>query len=302
MFLFILGLVLFFIGNAAKPNTGGLSRFRTILRLGGLAVMVIGGLTAAVRQVPAGHVGVQILFGKVEEQVLYEGLNFVNPLMTVKEIEVRTQNYTMSVVHDEGQQAGDDGIRVLSKDGLEVAIDLTVLYRIDPQYAPRIYRDLNLDYENRYIRGVARTRIREGATGYVATDLYSAHRKEFENSIRTLVDADFAKKGFILDQLLIRNIALPASVKESIERKINAEQDAQRMEYVLDKGRREAELKRVEAQGIADAQKILSEGLNEKVLQFETIKVQKELVNSPNSKIIILGGGKSTTPIILDGK
>lgn len=302
MFLFILGIVLFIIGNATKPNTGGLSRFRNILRLGGLAVMVIGGLTATIRQIPAGHIGVQVLFGKVEEMVLSEGLNFVNPLMTVKEIEVRTQNYTMSSIHDEGQQTGDDGIRVLSKDGLEVAIDLTVLYRIDPKFGPSIYRDLNLDYENRYIRGVARTRIREGATGYVATDLYSFRRKEFENAIRSLVEVDFTKKGFILDQLLIRNITLPASVKESIERKINAEQDAQRMEYVLDKGRREAELKRVEAQGTADAQKILSEGLNEKVLQYEMIKVQKELVNSPNSKIIIMGSGKANPPIILDGK
>ena len=116
------------------------------------------------------------------------------------------------------------------------------------------------------------------------------------------VEADFAKKGFILEQLLVRNITLPASVKESIERKINAEQDAQRMEYVLAKGRQEAELKRVEAQGQADAQKIMSEGLSEKVLQYEMIKVQKELANSPNSKLIILGGGKSSPPVILDGK
>lgn len=303
MFLAIVGIIVFVIGmGAAKSDSPGLHKFRNFLKLGGIIVIMIGLLTAGVRQIPAGTVGVMSLFGKVQSDILGEGLHVVNPLMSVNQMEVRTQNYTMSSVHDEGNKEGDDGIRVMSKDGLEVMLDLTVLYRISPASAPKIYQDLSLDYENRYIRGVARTRIREGATGFVATDLYSQKRKEFESSIRSLLEADFSKKGFILEQLLVRNITLPASVKESIERKINAEQDAQRMEYVLAKGRQEAELKRVEAQGQADAQKIMSEGLSEKVLQYEMIKVQKELANSPNSKLIILGGGKASPPIILDGK
>ncbi|MFN8358361.1 MAG: prohibitin family protein [Candidatus Kapaibacterium sp.] len=303
MFLAIIGIIVFFIGvGAAKSDSPGMYKLRNFLKTGGILLVIVGMLTAGVRQIPAGTVGVMSLFGKVQTEVLGEGLHVINPLMSVNQMEVRTQNYTMSSVHDEGNKEGDDGIRVMSKDGLEVMLDLTVLYRIEPSSAPKIYQDLSLDYENRYIRGVARTRIREGATGFVATDLYSQKRKEFESSIRTLLEADFAKKGFILEQLLVRNITLPASVKESIERKINAEQDAQRMEYVLAKGRQEAELKRVEAQGTADAQKILSEGLNDKVLQYEMIKVQKELVNSQNSKLIILGGGKSSPPVILDGK
>jgi regulator of protease activity HflC (stomatin/prohibitin superfamily) len=303
MFLFILGLVVLVIGlSAAKSESTGLYKLRNLLRIGGVLLILVGFFTSAVRQIPAGYVGVMSLFGKVQTDVLSEGLHVINPLMKVNEMEVRVQNYTMSSIHDEGPKSGDDGIRVMSKDGLEVMIDLTVLYKISPSSAPQIYQNLSLDYEDRYIRGIARTRIRDGVTGYVATDLYSQKRKEFENTIKTLLEADFSKNGFILEQLLIRNITLPPSVKESIERKINAEQDAQRMEYVLDKGRREADLKRVEAQGTADAQKILSEGLNEKVLQYEMIKVQKELVNSPNSKIIIMGSGKANPPIILDGK
>jgi regulator of protease activity HflC (stomatin/prohibitin superfamily) len=99
----------------------------------------------------------------------------------------------------------------------------------------------------------------------------------------------------------VRNISLPTSVKASIESKINAEQDAQKMQFVLQKERQEADRKRVEAQGIADYQKILSTGLSDKQLQYETIKAQKEIALSPNTKIIIMGAGKGN-PIMLSDK
>lgn len=290
MFLIVLGLIVFVVGIAAGKSDGALHKLRNLLRLVGIAVIIVGFFTSAVRQVEPGTVGVQILYGKVEPNVLYEGLNVVNPLINIQEMEIRTMNYTMSSVHDEGQKSSDDGIKVICKDGLEVSLDLTILYRIKPESAPMIYRDLSIDYQDRFIRAIARTRIRESAANYNATDLYSEKRKEFEQTISEAVNTDFVKKGFVLEQLLVRNITLPQSVKESIERKITAIQDAQRMQYVLDKGRQEAELKRVEAQGIADAQKIMAEGLSDKVLQYEMIKVQKELANSPNSKIIVLGG------------
>lgn len=299
MVLIFLGLIVFVLGVVAARSDGALAKLRTILRFGGIVMVVIGlGLSAFV-QIPSGHVGVKILFGKVEEGVLYEGINIVNPLINIEEMETRTRNYTMSVIHEEGERAGDDGIHVLSKDGLEVIMDLTILYRVNPVKAPELFRNLSNDYENRYVRAIARTRIREAAANYVATDLYSFRRKEFETTIRNSMAEDFLDKGLILEQLLIRNTTLPGSVKQSIESKITAEQDAQRMEYVLQKGRQEAELKRVEAQGIADAQRILSEGLTDRVLQYESIKVQKELVNSPNSKIILLG--KGNTPLLLNG-
>jgi len=299
MVLIFLGLIVFLLGVVAARSEGVLAKLKTIFRLGGIIMVVIGlGLSAFV-QIPSGHVGVKIMFGKVEEGILYEGINIVNPLINIEEMETRTRNYTMSVLHEEGERAGDDGIHVLSKDGLEVIMDLTILYRVNPVKAPELFRNLSNDYENRYVRAIARTRIREAAANYVATDLYSFRRKEFEATIRNSMADDFMGKGLILEQLLIRNTALPESVKQSIESKITAEQDAQRMEYVLQKGRQEAELKRVEAQGIADAQRILSEGLTDRVLQYESIKVQKELVNSPNAKIILLG--KGNTPLLLNG-
>lgn len=302
MFLLVLGLIILVVGIAAGKSEGGLYKLRALLRLAGVVVMAVGFFTAAVKQIDAGTVGVQVMFGKVESGVLYEGLNVVNPLVTIVPMEIRTKNFTMSSVHDQSTGVGgsDDGIKVICKDGLEVLLDLTVLYKLNPASAPEIYRDLSAEYEDRFIRPTTRTRIREAATNYIATDLYSERRKTFENDIRDAVEKDFTGRGLILEQLLVRNITLPASVKESIERKITAIQDAQRMQYVLDKGKQEAELKRVEAQGIADAQKILSEGLSDKVLQFEMIKVQKELANSQNSKIIVLGGKGGSMPMILN--
>ncbi len=130
--------------------------------------------------------------------------------------------------------------------------------------------------------------------------MYSTKRQEFQDKIYKTISESFAKRGLVLEQLLVRNITLPESVKKTIESKINAEQEAQKMTFVLQKERQEAERKRVEAQGIADYQRILSTGLSDKQLQYEAIKAQKELAQSPNAKIIIMGNGK-TAPILIGG-
>ena len=150
------------------------------------------------------------------------------------------------------------------------------------------------------MRPVTRTAIRDNAVSYQAVDLYSVKRQEFQNRTTQTIEQSFAKRGLELQQVLVRNIALPASVKASIESKINAEQDAQKMQFVLQKERQEADRKRVEAQGIADYQKILSTGLSDKQLQYETIKAQKEIALSPNTKVIIMGG--KGNPIMLSDK
>ncbi|MEO6632618.1 MAG: prohibitin family protein, partial [Mucilaginibacter sp.] len=211
-----------------------------------------------------------------------------------------TQNYTMSAVHNEGQQQGDDAIRVLSSDGLEVTIDISVLFKVNPNKAPYIYQNIGEDYVDKIVRPVTRTAIRDNAVSYQAVDLYSVKRQEFQNKTTQTIEQSFAKRGLELQQVLVRNIALPPSVKASIESKINAEQDAQKMQFVLQKERQEADRKRVEAQGIADYQKILSTGLSDKQLQYESIKAQKEIALSPNSKVIIMGG--KGNPIILSDK
>jgi len=299
IFLIIVGIVVLIIGISAKKGNSQLSPYSNILKIAGIVIMVGALIFASVRQIDPGEMGVQKLFGKVDKNILESGLNLVNPLVEVVIFETRTQNYTMSGVQDEGNQSNDDAIRVLSADGLEVIIDLTVLYKIIPAEAPRILQQIGTDYTNVIVRPICRTKIRDNAVYYDAVALYSTKRDEFQSRIFSTIEKDFKSRGLLLEQLLVRNMTLPASVKTAIESKINAEQEAQKMTFVLQKEKQEAERKRVEAQGIADYQRIISTGLNDKQLQYEMIKA---IATSPNAKLIIMGSGKGNTPVILDTK
>lgn len=301
IFSVIIGIILFLIGSTLKNNASALSKFGGLFKIAAVFVIAIGLFSSMFKQIDAGKVGVQSLYGNVQPGILESGLHIINPLLDITEFDIQTQNYTMSAIHSEGAQEGDDAIRVLSNDGLEVVIDLTVLYRISPSDAPKIFKQIGVNFSDKIVRPVTRTRIRDNAVYYDAVALYSTKRNEFQQRIFKSIEDDFKKRGLILEQLLIRNINLPNSVKLSIESKINAEQDAQKMTFVLQKEKQEAERKRVEAQGIADYQRIISLGLTDKQLQYEQIKAQKELAASPNTKIIFMNG-KGNTPVILSDK
>ncbi len=299
MFLIVIGVVLFlFVGLISKNNPQA-ARFAPTGRIVGLVLAAIGVVTSCVVQIDAGDAGVKVLFGKVQSTVLTSGLHFINPLLEVRHIDIKTQNYTMSGANDE-RMSGDDEIRVLTSDGLEVAIDLTVLYRVIPSESPRLLAQTGFDYKDKVVRPQSRTAIRDNAVYYQAIELFSTKRDEFQARIYKSIESDFNKRGLVLEQLLVRNITLPASVRSAIEAKINAEQEAQKMQFVLQKETQEAERKRVEARGISDYQQIINESLTDRQLQYENIKAMRELAQSQNSKMIILGAGKS--PIILDGK
>ncbi|MDN3677460.1 prohibitin family protein [Flavobacterium paronense] len=300
IFSLIIGIILIVISFTLKNNENPLSKFANLFRIFGLVIILIGLLSSVFKQIDAGKVGVKSLYGNVQPDVLESGLHIVNPLLDITIFDVQTQNYTMSAIHGEGAQEGDDAIRVLSNDGLEVVIDLTVLYRVLPTEAPKILKGIGQDYTDKIVRPVTRTRIRDNAVYYDAVALYSTKRNEFQQRIFKSIEDDFKKRGLVLEQLLIRNINLPVSVKASIESKINAEQDAQKMTFVLQKEKQEAERKRVEAQGIADYQRIISSGLTDKQLQYEQIKAQKEIATSSNAKIIFMG--KGSAPVILSDK
>jgi len=276
------------------PNLNRFARTGTIIAV---VLIVLGVITSSFVQIDAGQVGVKKLFGKVQPSVLNSGLNMVNPLYEIDRMDIKTQNYTMSGINDEGHKSGDDAIKVLTFDGLEVTIDLTVLYRIIPSEAPRLIRETGIDYEDKIVRPIARTRIRDNAVYYEAVALYSTKRDEFQSRIFKVIESDFKSRGLLLENLLVRNITLPATVKSSIEQKIQAEQESQKMQFVLAKERQEADRKRVEAQGIADYQRIISESLTDKQLQYEQIKATMEIAKSQNAKIIMMGG--KNTPVII---
>ena len=299
--LIIIGVILLILSFVFKSNASNpLFKFSNALKLVGIFVIVLGIFSSMFKQIDAGKVGVKSLYGSVQPDVLESGLHLINPLLDVTDFDIQTQNYTMSAVHTEGAQEGDDAIRVLSNDGLEVVIDLTVLYKITPADAPKIFKQIGVNYTDKIVRPVTRTRIRDNAVYYDAVALYSTKRNEFQQRIFKSIEQDFKTRGLILEQLLIRNINLPASVKTTIESKINAEQEAQKMTFVLQKEKQEAERKRVEAQGVADYQRIISSGLTDKQLQYEQIKAQKEIATSPNTKIIFMG--KGSAPVILSDK
>jgi regulator of protease activity HflC (stomatin/prohibitin superfamily) len=299
--LIIIGFILMIVSFTLKSDARNpLFKFSNIFKIVGFILILLGVLSSTFKQIDAGKVGVTSLYGSVQPDVLESGLHVINPLLDVTEFDIQTQNYTMSADHNEGAQQGDDAIRVLSNDGLEVVIDLTVLYKIIPTDAPKIFKQIGVNYTDKIVRPVTRTRIRDNAVYYDAVALYSTKRNEFQDRIFKNIEADFKSRGLILEQLLIRNINLPTSVKASIESKINAEQDAQKMTFVLQKEKQEAERKRVEAQGIADYQHIISMGLTDKQLQYEQIKAQKEIATSANTKIIFMG--KGSAPVILSDK
>jgi regulator of protease activity HflC (stomatin/prohibitin superfamily) len=299
--LIILGVVLIVISFNLQKTYSPFSKHATNIKIVGVLVLLLGVSASMFKQINAGKVGVQSLYGSVKPDILESGLHLINPFLDVTVFDIQTQNYTMSAVHGEGDVEGDDAIRVLSNDGLEVVIDLTVLYRVLPQDAPKILKEIGENYSDKIVRPITRTRIRDNAVFYDAVALYSTKRNEFQQRIFKSIEADFKSRGLVLENLLIRNINLPASVKTTIESKINAEQDAQKMTFVLQKEKQEAERKRVKAQGIADYQRIIATGLSDKQLQYEQIKAQKELASSPNTKIIFMNG-KGGTPIILSDK
>ena len=142
MTVIVVGIIIIIIGFVAAKSDSPLFAYRSMIKTAGVIVVLIGMSIACVVQVEPGEVGVQKLFGKVNNNILESGLNVINPLVQVVMFDVRTENYTMSAVQDEGSKQGDDAIRVLTADGLEVVIDLTVLYKVVPAEAPRILKRL----------------------------------------------------------------------------------------------------------------------------------------------------------------
>jgi regulator of protease activity HflC (stomatin/prohibitin superfamily) len=261
--------------------------------------------------IPAGHIGVQVLFGRVKPSALTEGIQLINPFVDVQQMSVRTETYTMSATSNEGQMRGDDSIQALSSDGLLMPLDITIAFRLVGGDAPRVYRDIGADYVDKIIRPASRTAVREAIAGFTAQEAYSTKREALPQKmhdllterVRSLLEQreDFkGATGFIVDQVMLRKIQLPDKVKNAIEAKLEAAQQAEQMQFVLDKERQEAERKRIEAKGVSDFQTIVSQSINANLLQWKGIEATETLSKSQNAKIVIIGSGKNGLPVILN--
>jgi len=216
----------------------------------------------------------------------------------------------MSSVHDEGAVKGDDSITALSADGLMMPLDVTLAYRLVSADAPWLYRSIGPDFVDKVIRPASQTAVREAIAGFTAQEAYSNRRQELAMNIDQLLTTrlrelltqheDFQnRRGFIIEQVMIRNVQLPARVKNAIEEKLEAEQQALRMRFILEKERQEAQRKAIEAQGISDFQSIVSRGISDQLLAWKGIEATQQLAHSPNTKIVIVGNPKHGMPLIM---
>lgn len=244
-----------------------------VLTLIGLA----GTLSQSVISVPAGHVGLKDFFGKISDDTLKPGIHLVNPLLTIRSMDVRTQETT--------EQA-----TVPSKEGMNVRLDISILYRLNQDTAASIYKTVGRDYDRVFVIPTLRSEVRGATTAYEAKALYTSQRQAIATTIFEALTPIFAERGITVEQVLLRSVTLPNLLATAIESKLEAEQEAERMRFVLDRERQEAERKKIEAQGISDFQKIVSEGINDNLLRWKGIEATEKLAGSDNSKVVVIGG------------
>ncbi len=268
-----------------KVLTGG-GRPRVSGAVAAVAALLLAlvGASAAVVQVPAGHVGVAQLFGRVYDRALQPGLHIINPLARVTKMDVRTKEVKEVAL-------------VPSKEGLSVGTDISILFRLED--AVSIYKTVGVNYIGTVVEPQARSIVRGVTAGYEARALYNVDRAVIEQEIARHLEPVLASRGIRLEAVLLRDVRLPDQVRQAIEAKAAAEQEAERMRFVLLKERQEAERKKIEAQGIAEFQQVVTKGIDQRLLQWRAIEAVQELARSPNAKFVILGD-KSGLPMLLN--
>ncbi len=271
-------------GLPAMPNLSGAGK--RILQLG-IVVLVIILLMASTTSIPTGNVGVLTLFGRVTGEALPEGIHLINPLKSVQKLSIQTQSVKESA-------------SVPSNEGLILALDTSLLFHLDKGKAAELYQSIGPEYADKIIEPMMRAAIRSSTSAHSANALYTNARELVQQQIYDELKAELAPRGVIVESVLLRDVQLPAMLKGSIEAKQQAEQDALRMSFILQKEKQEAERKRIEAQGIADFQKIVATGISPQLLEWKGIEATEKLAASTNSKIVIIGNPKNGLPLVLE--
>ena len=301
VFLILVIIVLSIIKGQTQHNLS-LQKILNNVRIAAGVGILVAALFSFIKQIGPGEVGVQVLFGNVQDRVLRSGLNYVNPLVEVEVLDIKTQAYTMSGSNDkdinEVRSNKSDPIQTLSADGLTLLLDVTVWYRLSADDAPNIIRNIGVDYESKIVLPAIRTAIRDVAVNFAANDIYSSKRDDYVNEVAAKLEGSFVGRGLILEKVLLRNVELPLKVREAIDEKISAEQRAQQMVYVLQKEKQEAERKTIEAEGVAEAQRSINSTISNSYLQWKYIETLKELVNSPNNSFVIAPYDQKLTPML----
>jgi regulator of protease activity HflC (stomatin/prohibitin superfamily) len=254
------------------------------LGITGLVVIVL--VFNCVVKVPTGSVSVLTLFGRVTGEVLPEGIHVINPLKASNELSIRTQEIKESA-------------SVPSSEGLVMNLDTSLIYHLDPDKAADVYRRLGPNYVLVLIEPNLRAAIRESTASHTANALYTGEREMVAKQIFEQLTSHLGDRGIMVENVLLRDIQLPQTLKASIESKQQAEQEALAMSFRLQKETQEAQRKRIEAGGIRDFQQIVAQGISPQLLEWKGIEATENLAKSGNAKVVVIGNSKNGLPLIL---
>ncbi len=287
----LIAIVAFFAWQTARKRMQLNLMYRTTANIAAavMAFFLLVALVQCFTVVPAGNVGVVDFFGTVSENTLKAGINFVNPLARVVKFSVKTQEIK-------------EQMDVPSKEGLTVQLEISALFHMNPDKAAEVYKTIGENYVQIILEPQFRSVVRGVTAMYDARALYTSEREQLALQILNELEKLVEPRGFTVETTPLRRVMLPAGLTAAIEEKLRSEQESQRMQFVLTKEKQEADRKRIEAQGISDFQIIVARGLSEQLLTWKGIEATEKLANSPNTKVIVIGGGKTGLPLILDTK
>ena len=270
-------------GRVVDMNGGGMLR---LIALGILVLVLVILLFNSITRVGTGHVGVLTLFGRVTGESLSEGMHVINPLKTNNELSVQTQSVKESA-------------SVPSSEGLMMSLDTSLIYHLNPERAADVFQKTGPDYEDKLVEPMLRAAIREATASHTANALYTGEREMVAKQIFDQLSVELNQRGVTVENVLLRDIQLPATLKASIEAKQQAEQEALAMNFRLQKETQEAQRKRIEAQGVRDFQQIVAQGISPQLLQWKGIEATEILAKSSNTKVVVIGNSKNGLPLIL---
>lgn len=287
---FIVTLLTSLIAILIYLNTGKISSQKSRLIVRGITILIgsvaiLHSISRVLVIVPPGNVGIVNFFGQVSENSLDSGVHFLNPFSKVLNFSTRLKDVK-------------ENIDVTSQEGLSLNLDVSLQYKLDPRKAVTVYKTIGTD-ETQLVISRFRSTVRAITANYPASAIYSTKRQEIAQKIDQQLTQEIPTLGFIVEEALLRNVKMPDTLQAAIQEKLKAEQQNQQMKFVLEKERQEAQRKRIEAQGIADSQKIISGGLTNQILQLRAIEATEKLAQSNNSKIVIVGSEKGGVPIFI---
>jgi prohibitin 1 len=272
-------------GRVIDGGGGGRTIFG-LIGLGILALALIILLFNSVTRVGTGRVGVLTLFGRVTGETLPEGIHLINPLKTNNQLSIQTQTIKESA-------------STPSSEGLMMNLDTSLIYHLNPDRAAEVFQKIGADYENVVVESTLRAAIREATASHTANALYTGEREMVGKQIYDQLTSQLNQRGLVVENVLLRDIQLPATLKAAIEAKQQAEQESLAMNFRLQKETQEAQRKRIEAQGVRDFQQIVAQGITPSLLEWKGIEATETLAKSPNSKVVVIGNPKNGLPLIL---